>query len=916
MIHTLEPEHLVDVTEAASAVTATGICVEIPFIQRFGVHKATEAMASGTIINAAFDLLLGQHNLSDDEALQTAEAGSRLSLASLAFKGLDLDSFRASIRPKIALLRDAILSFENRDVEVESVYLSPELGLQGRVDILLTNPLEVVEMKSGRPHISHQAQLAGYVLLMNSQRSSSRPLSEPLTSESLSSESLSSEPLSSEPLIEKGVCARLWYVGQESNTWVALGDVEGLQTRLMEARNSIVQTELDLCQRKFGVLKAIGPHIDGLATFQRAEAADFAAAYTSLDPIERTAFQAWVSFLARESVEQRVGATSGRALAELWRTDLAAKRASTSVLTDLHLDSEASDLSSMHLTLRVTPSHRDQGPVSTSSDGKSTLRGGVALRAGDPIFLYPQHPTRRPCDGPLFKGSVISVSADRVDVTLRNKHARLPNADKWVVEQDASDSFTRRTYGCLAMWMRAAREKRQMLLGLRRPTFADSVHSGSIAKSDANHSGNIITRAISARDFFLVQGPPGTGKTSMILRTIVTDLLKRPDERLLILAYTNRAADEICSVLQRYVGEGVLLRHGSRAGARGDDSVASLLAQNTPSDSARILSDCKCIVSTVSSAINQPDIFSFGAFTTAIVDEASQVLEPMLAGLLAQTGRFILIGDVCQLPAVVSQPVDGLAVQAPMLRDICMTSLGMSMFERLYRVCVKNGWHDAYAHLTRQGRMHQDVQAFPSHAFYGGRLEPLAEWQTSTQPWISTSDALLTRVLYTRATFLQVEHADQQLSEAILATQLAKQILRDAHALGIEASIGIITPFRAQNNLVLQLLHDSGTSDDVRRDENGITTDAIRRHISVDTVERFQGSERDVIIYAVSAASMADMTGIASEITLADGAVVDRKLNVALTRAKQHIVVIGNPRFLRMSASYAKLIDHLALVTP
>lgn len=895
---TLEPEHLVDVTEAASAVTATGICVEIPFIQRFGVHKATEAMASGTIINAAFDLLLGHPNLTDDEALQQAEAGSRLSLASLAFKGLDLDSFRAGLRPKITLLREAIAAFENRDVEVEAVFLSPELGLQGRVDILLTNPLEVVEMKSGRPHISHQAQLAGYVLLMNSQNKVSGPLSK----------------ASPEPLAQNAPSARLWYVGQESSTWVALGDVEGLQTRLMEARNSIVQTELDLCQRKFGVLKAIGPHVDGLATFQRAEAADFAAAYISLDPIERTAFQAWVSFLARESVEQRVGSasgrsgsSSGRALAELWRTDLDAKRASNSALTDLVLDADTSELSLMHLTLRVSPSQPDGVPISprslANSDGGSSPRGGVALRAGDPIFLYPQHPTQRPVDGPLFKGSVISVSADRIDVTLRNKHARLPDSAAWVVEQDASDSSTRKTYGCLSMWMRAPREKRQSLLGLRRPTFT-SVES------------EIVQRAIAARDFFLVQGPPGTGKTSMILRTIVTELLQRPDERLLILAYTNRAADEICSVLQRYVGEGVLLRHGSRAGARGDDSVASLLAQHTPSDSARILSDCKCIVSTVSSAINQPDIFAFGAFTTAIVDEASQVLEPMLTGLLAQTRRFILIGDVCQLPAVVAQPVDGLTVQAPMLRDICMTTLGMSMFERLYRVCVQNGWHDAYAHLTRQGRMHKDVQAFPSHAFYGGRLEPLAEWQTSTQPWITTTDDLLSRVLNSRATFLHVDNADQQLREATLATQLAKQILRDAHALGVEASIGIITPFRAQNNLVLQLLHDTGTGDDVQRDDNGLASDAIRRHISVDTVERFQGSERDVIIYAVSAASMADMTGIASEITLADGSVVDRKLNVALTRAKQHVVVIGNPRFLRMSASYAKLIDHLALVTP
>ncbi|MDZ4746819.1 MAG: DEAD/DEAH box helicase, partial [bacterium] len=541
----------------------------------------------------------------------------------------------------------------------------------------------------------------------------------------------------------------------------------------------------------------------------------------------------------------------------------------------------------------------------------------------------------------LYKANVVVVSADKVEISLRNKHAQIDdhvdgayarinthesidkevNGDevrRWVVEQDASDTTLKRTYGCVAMWMRAPSAKRQMLLGQLRPVFEDyqdrsgsrnsipharrahALHD-SIRRADSirDEQRDIINRALSARDFFLVQGPPGTGKTSTILRSIVTELLLRPEERLLVLAYTNRAADEICTVLRRYVGEGVLLRHGSRDGARGDDSVASLLAQHTPSDAARILSECKCIVSTVSSAINQSDIFSFGDFTTAIVDEASQVLEPMLTGLLAQTGRFILIGDVCQLPAVVSQPADGLVVQAPMLRDICFTSLGMSMFERLHRVCVKNGWHDAYADLTHQGRMHKDVQAFPSNMFYGGRLEPLAPWQESSEPWITSSDNYLARVLETRATFIPIDDTDQQLREATLATRLAKQILVDAHTLGIEASIGIITPFRAQNNLVLQMLHDEE-----------------RRHISVDTVERFQGSERDVIIYAVSAASMADMQGIASEITLADGIVVDRKLNVALTRAKQHIIVIGNPRFLRASKSYDNLIDHLTVVVP
>ncbi|MDZ4744450.1 MAG: hypothetical protein SGJ05_00450, partial [bacterium] len=356
-LNVLEPEHLVDVTEAASAVTASGTCVEIPFISRFSVQKATEAMTAGTIINAVFDILLSHANqlpghskgsnsdasesdLSDDDVLKQAESGSRLSLATLVFKGLDLEAFRARLRPRIALVREVLAGWQDHDIEVESFFMSPRLGLQGRVDILLKThrrnvnnadstssadpTLELVEMKSGRPHISHQAQVAGYALLLGI-------------------------PLST----------RLWYVGQAENTWVSLTELKALQTRLLEARNSIVQTEIDLCQRTFGVLKAINAHTDGLATFQRAEAADFAAAYNSLDPVERTAFQAWVSFLAREATEQRTGTSSarsgtstGRALADLWRTDLNQKRLSSTALTDLVLDVDASDFTSMHLVLR------------------------------------------------------------------------------------------------------------------------------------------------------------------------------------------------------------------------------------------------------------------------------------------------------------------------------------------------------------------------------------------------------------------------------------------------------------------------------------------------------------------------------------------------------------------------------------
>lgn len=192
--------------------------------------------------------------------------------------------------------------------------------------------------------------------------------------------------------------------------------------------------------------------------------------------------------------------------------------------------------------------------------------------------------------------------------------------------------------------------------------------------------------------------------------------------------------------------------------------------------------------------------------------------------------------------------------------------------------------------LTQQGRMHRDVMRFPSHAFYGGRLECLWETQKSTAPlpWSSIIDG--------RVEFIPVDDAEQQQTEAKILCDLAASILRHP---GVDAppSIGIITPFRAQNTLVTQML-------DTLLDE------PLRQRVSVDTVERFQGSERDVILYGTAVSSPQELESIRSEVEI-DGVLVDRKLNVAITRAREQFVLVGNPKALSASPIYDALIAEL-----
>ena len=117
----------------------------------------------------------------------------------------------------------------------------------------------------------------------------------------------------------------------------------------------------------------------------------------------------------------------------------------------------------------------------------------------------------------------------------------------------------------------------------------------------------------------------------------------------------------------------------------------------------------KCLVSTTSMLQARPEVLSLMHFSLCIVDEASQILEPSIIGLLSSAAidRFVLVGDHKQLPAVVTQPPQLSVVDAPLLRAIALTDCRQSLFERLSRDALSNGYDDLHGLLSRQGRMHR-----------------------------------------------------------------------------------------------------------------------------------------------------------------------------------------------------------------
>jgi DNA replication ATP-dependent helicase Dna2 len=223
------------------------------------------------------------------------------------------------------------------------------------------------------------------------------------------------------------------------------------------------------------------------------------------------------------------------------------------------------------------------------------------------------------------------------------------------------------------------------------------------------------------------------------------------------------------------------------------------------------------------------------SFEMAIVDEAGQLTEPLTLGLILRARRFVLIGDDRQLPPVVR-----------------IRGLAHSMFERL------KGAGQAVTLLDTQYRMHPQIMDVANRLFYEGRLRGGVS-EHERRP----SDGL-------PVVFIPVEseregRSNREEAEAVLG--LVQSFVRDS---GIRPeSIGIISPFRAQVVLLRQMLGGIG--------------------VTVDTVERFQGGERDVIILSFVRSRGTDFV------------FDDRRLNVAITRARRKLVFVAHPQLFQKS---------------
>ena len=817
---------------------------------------------------------------------------------------------------------------DKTDAVLEPSYICEALGLQGRLDYMQRDMSSFIEMKSGK---ADEYAIRGKV--------------EPKENNKVQMLLYQAVLQYSMGMDHRKVKAYLLYTRYpllypSRPSWAMVRRVIDLRNRIVaneygiQLRNSLEYTEQKLEEINAATLNERGLKGRFWETWLRPSIDSFQEKLKALSPLEKKYFYAVYNFLTKELYTSKSGDVDyeGRTgAASLWLSTLAEKCEAGEIIYDLRIkENHAADEYKAHLLLTRSRNCESSQELPQELSQKESIDDGIQnvlpnFRQGDAIILYERnHPTDNVTNKMVFKGNIESLADNEIGIRLRSTQQNpsvLPAESLYAIEHDTMDTTFRSMYQGLYAYLSATQDRRDLLLSQRPPKFDESLDT-LISRAEDDFT-RVALKAKAAQDYFLLVGPPGTGKTSCALKKMVETFHTDKDTQILLLSYTNRAVDEICKSLASIRPVVDFIRVGSELSC--DENYRDHLIENELSSCNRRsevyerIRNCRIIVGTVAAISGKPELFRLKHFNVSIIDEATQILEPQLLGILCARGeddrnaidKFILIGDHKQLPAVVLQNTEQSAIYDEALLSIGLANLKDSLFERLYRNCssgngsvspviagsassviagnASSATGRSFDMLCRQGRMHPEVALFANRAFYGGRLIPVGlPHQLEDSEHISRV-AFYPSVPEQAGTSVKINS-----SEARIVAGLAVRIYESNQKSFDESrTLGIITPYRSQIALIKKEIETLGIP-------------ALNR-ILVDTVERFQGSERDVIIYSCCINSYYQLKFV-SNLTEEDGVLIDRKLNVALTRARKQMFITGVPKFLESSPLYQSLL--------
>ena len=893
----LEPDYLLDISSLAECYKDYGSHPANYFLSRLVPIENARPLLLGNIANLFLDewIYAGEKEPDYTECMKKAFRQYPIELAACEeLRNPQKEKeFAQDCRMHFEHIRETVqktflqpgYNLDKNDAVLEPSYICEALGIQGRLDYMQRDMSSFIEMKSGKadeyamqgrlePKENNRVQMLLYMAVLEY--------------------SMGQERRSMHPYL---LYTRYPLLYPARASWAQV-------RRIINLRNCIVASEYGvqlhnhpsftqrlLAQINPSVLNQKGLQGRFWEQYLKPSISRFGERMELLTPLERTYFYTLYNFITKElytsksgdvNCESRTGASA------LWLSTLDEKRDAGEILYDLTIvENHASQAHKAFIILSIPQYEETFLPN---------------FRNGDVVVLYERNNgTDNVTNKMVFKGNIESITDNELRIRLRAAQQNplvFPENSRYAVEHDTMDTTFRSMYLGLSSFMDANPERRELLLGQRPPRF-DMAYEDRIARTTDDFE-RVALKAEAACDYFLLVGPPGTGKTSRALRRMVEHFYACPSTQVLLLAYTNRAVDEICRSLSASLPQVDYIRVGSELSCDArfrKHLLENVLAECNNRREVNIrMADCRIYVGTVASIASKPELFKLKHFDVAIVDEATQILEPQLLGILCarfkdgrnRIGKFILIGDHKQLPAVVLQSNEQSEVHDEGLRRIGLYNLKDSLFERLYRFHLQEEHCRAVDMLCRQGRMHPGVASFPNREFYAGKLEALG-----LPHQLENVDAPVRFIPSERDT--ESVSGKTNRNEARIVAQLAADVYHlYKETFEVNRTLGVITPYRSQIALIRKEIQALGIS--------------ALNEISVDTVERYQGSERDVIIYSFCVNYLYQLKFLPN-LTEENGVWIDRKLNVALTRARRQLYITGVPDILSHNLIYRRLIQ-------
>lgn len=426
-----------------------------------------------------------------------------------------------------------------------------------------------------------------------------------------------------------------------------------------------------------------------------------------------------------------------------------------------------------------------------------------------------------------------------------------------------------------------------------------------------------VNEVLLAKDVAVVHGPPGTGKTTTMVEAIYETL--RRENQILVCAQSNMAVDWIS---ERLMDRGVeVLRIGNPtkvndkmlgftyerrfeahpdypqlwairkairelrgAKRRGSDSyhkkMDRLKSRETELElriNNELFNNARVISCTLAGSAGR--VLQGMKFATLFIDEAAQALEAACWIAIAKAGRVVLAGDHCQLPPTIK----------------CLDAIKGGLAKTLMERIVESN-PQVVTLLKIQYRMNDDIMRFSSEWFYGGQVESAPEVKyrsildyDTPMTWVDTAQLdIESHEELVGETYGRINRVEAQLTIDTLQQYFER--LGRHHVLDERLDVGIISPYRAQVQYLRRLLRKSAYFK------------PLRHLITVNTVDGFQGQERDIIVISMVRQNEQGQIGFLRDL---------RRMNVAITRARMKLFIMGDSTTMTRHPFYRKLYHYI-----